>query len=165
MPTKLTAALLALLCGCSTTATISRVDGSSIDAKIARSDSNSLFVKTGGGAEAVIPRAQVADIDHPGNGTAVFGGLLSAYGALNIVAGMETCGEQGGAYCVGTFLPAAIGVPMLIWGLTTWASSTSAAEGHDTPAHSGVVPSPPPSSPFDFSPPGDSRGVSALRTH
>lgn len=162
MPTKLAVALLTMLCGCSTTATISRINGATVEAKIARSDSSSLFVKTAEGPEVAIPRADVSDIDHPGNGTAVFGGLLSAYGAMNIAAGLETCGELGGAYCVGTFLPAAIGIPMLIWGMTTWAGSTGAAANTSPSGHTGVVPSPPPASPFDFSPPGDSGRVSAL---
>jgi hypothetical protein len=165
MPTKLTAALLALLCGCSTTATISRINGGTVEARIARSDDKSLFVKTAEGPEVAIPRADVSEIDHPGNATAVFGGFLSAYGALNIAAGIETCGEVGGAYCIGTFLPAAIGVPMLIWGLKTWGDSLSAASNHSTSGYTGVVPAPPPSSPFDFSPPGDSGRLSAIRKH
>jgi hypothetical protein len=164
MPTKLTAALLMLICGCSTTATISRINGVDFDAKITHSDRELLFLKTEGGPEVAIPRKEVSDIDHPGNGTAVFGGLLSAYGALNIAAGIGTCSEVGGAYCVGTFLPAAVGLPMLIWGLRTWSNSTSAAENQSTSGYTGVVPSPAPASPFDFSPPADSSRVNALRT-
>ncbi|MFP2931948.1 hypothetical protein ACLESO_43635 [Pyxidicoccus sp. 3LG] len=150
MPTKPTVALLTLLCGCSSTARISRINGEPIEARIHRSNNETLFLRTEWGPDVALPRSEVVDIDHPGNGVAVAGGILSAYGALNIAAGLETCSELGGAYCVGTFLPAAIGVPMLIWGLTTWGNSTSAAANNSKPAYSGVVPSPPSTSPFDF---------------
>ncbi len=169
MPKKLTAALLALLCGCSTTATISRKGGPTVEAKIQRSDREYLFVKTEDKAEAVIPRAEVADIDHPGNATAVLGGLLSAYGVLNIVSGLETCSESEGAvgvgYCTGMVLPAAVGAGMLIWGLTTWGNSLNAAGNNTSPAYTGVVPSPPSTSPFDFTPARGRGSLSALGTH
>ena len=151
MSKKPTVAFLLLLSGCSTTATISRVDGGTYTAKIVRSDQDSLFVKTSSnGSEIAIPRSNVSDIDHPGNGMAVFGALLTAYGGLNVAAGASTCGEVGGAYCVGTFLPAAVGLSTLIWGLTTWTNSTDAAQGGAAAAHTGAVPTPPSVSAFDF---------------
>lgn len=160
MSKTLTVAFLLLLSGCSTTATIGRVDGGAYTARIVRSDQRSLFVKTSAeGQEIAIPRANVSEIDHPGNGMAVFGALLTAYGAMNIAAGAGTCSEVGGAYCVGTVLPAAVGIPILIWGMNTWTNSTHAAHGGNTAFYTGVVPSPPPASAFDFrgSAPGPAR--------
>ncbi|MFP2905780.1 hypothetical protein ACLESD_12130 [Pyxidicoccus sp. 3LFB2] len=160
MPTRLIPALLTVLCGCSTTATISLINGGQVEAEIQHGTEDELVIKTVAGVEVPVPRLEISDIDHPGNGNAVLGWLLSAYGTLNIAAGFETCRELRGAvrasYCIGTFLPAAVGVPMLIWGWTTWASSRSSAASASPSGYTGVVPSLPPSSPFDFSPSGDS---------
>jgi len=164
MSTKITATLLAsiLICGCSTTATISRVNGRTVEAKIRRSTPGSVVVETDGGKEVSISRSDISDIDHPGNVAAVFGSLLSAYGAVNIAAGASNCSQGGGAYCTGVFLPAAIGVPMLIWGLSTWAGSTGAASAQSSSSSSDTVPDAPPASAFDFSPATNGGSASAL---
>jgi uncharacterized protein YceK len=148
---KISVALLAsiLLSGCSTTASISRFNGTEVEAKIIRSTPGAIVVESNGGAERSISRSDISDIDHPGNAAAVVGGLLSIYGAINIAAGAPHCEQGGTAYCGGVFLPAAIGVPMLIWGLSTWANSTSAASSAPSP-HS--VPKAPSAAAFDFSP-------------
>jgi hypothetical protein len=54
---------------------------------------------------------------------------------------------------------------MLIWGLTKWSASTSAAQGNAPVKHTGVVPAPRPTSPFDFSTAGDSGQLSSVRPH
>lgn len=164
MPTKITVTLLAsiLICGCSTTAKISRINGGTIEAKIRRSTPGAVVVQTDKGSEASISRSDISDIDHPGNVAAVIGGLLSTYGAVNIAAGAPRCAEGGGAYCTGVFLPAAVGVPMLIWGLATWIGSTSAAAA-SSPSSSGTVPEAPPDSAFNFSPATNGGSASALQ--
>ncbi|MFL5348715.1 MAG: hypothetical protein ACJ8AT_28295 [Hyalangium sp.] len=161
MQTKLIVTLLSpiLIYGCSTTATISRANGESLDAKILRSAPGAVVVQIDNGSELRIPRSEITDIDHPGNGVAVVGGLLSAYGGLNIAAGAPKCSENGGAYCTGVFLPAAIGASMLIWGLSTWISSTDAAS---SPPSSGSVPKVPQASAFDFSLSTHGSGSSAV---
>jgi hypothetical protein len=153
MPKKITVALLtsSLIYGCSTTATISRTNGTEIEARIEHSTPGAVVVQTEGGSELRIPRSEITDIDHPGNAAAVVGGLLSAYGALNIASGAPKCGDNGGAYCTGVFLPAAIGVPMLIWGLSTWMGSTNAANP-SMASNSNTVPEAPTASAFNFSP-------------
>jgi hypothetical protein len=151
MPTKFAVALLTVLCGCSTTATISRVNGTQLDAEIQRSDRDNLVVTTNTGHKLRVPRSEVSDIDHPGNVSAVIGSVLSVYGAVNIVGGMSTCVRVGGAFCAGMVAPAAIGVPMLIWGLKTWSGSTEAAGNFKPPAPDSV-PSAPAASAFDVSP-------------
>jgi hypothetical protein len=151
MLTKITGALLTsiLICGCSTTASISRLNGTELEAKILRSTSGAVMVETNGGSEVSISRGDISDIDHPGNAAAIVGALLSTYGAINIGVGASKCDEGGGAYCTGVFLPAAIGVPMLIWGMATWIGSTSAAS---SPPSSGTVPKAPKAAAFDFAP-------------
>jgi hypothetical protein len=160
---KITVTLLAstLICGCSTTATISRINGKTVDAKIRRSTPGAVVVETDGGREVSISRSDISDIDHPGNVAAVLGGLVSAYGAVNIASGASGCAEGGGAYCTGVFLPAAVGVPILIWGLSTWIGSTSAASASSS-SSSGTVPEAPPASAFDFSPVTTGGSASAL---
>lgn len=162
MSKKIAVTLLSslLICGCSTTATISRVNGRELEAKIKRSTPGAVVVETNGGSEVSISRSDISDIDHPGNAVAVVGGLLSTYGAINIATGVSKCGEGGGAFCAGVFLPAAVGLPMLIWGLTTWIGSTSAAS--NSSSSSTAVPEAPPASAFDFTPATPGGSASAL---
>jgi hypothetical protein len=151
MSARFTLALLTGLCGCSTTATITLSSGDQFEAKILGSEQDKLIVKTAEGAEVPIARSEITDIDHPGNAAAAVGGVLSAYGALNIAAGIPKCSEELGASCPFIFVPAAAGASMLIWGLVTWAESSHAAAGNSPPQNSGAVPAPPSSSAFDFS--------------
>jgi hypothetical protein len=152
MPLGLTLVLLAWLCGCSTAAKISLIEGGQVEARIQRSDQDNLVVGTETGAEVPIPRSEISEIDHPGNVVAVIGGVLSAYGVTNIVGGISTCGEKKmpGAACLGVFWPATVGASMLTWGLMTWMRSTRAAD-RSLSQDSGTVPIPPSPSAFDFS--------------
>ena len=154
---KMTVTLLAsiLFCGCSTAASISRADGKPINGKILRSSSSAIIVETKTGS-----RSNISDIDHPGNGVAIIGGLLGAYGAFNITQGVPLCEENGPAFCGGVFLPAVVGGTMLIWGLSTWLGSTGAAS---MPSGSTTVPDAPQASAFDFSPATGSAGASAFQ--
>jgi hypothetical protein len=125
--------IAAVLCasfaaGCGTTATISRKNGQQDEATIIRSTSTSLMVDTGAG-ERAISKDEIVDIDHPGNVHAIIGGLLLAYGILNISVGAGQCDSRGAAFCTGVFTPAAVGLGMSIWGLTVWSKSTAAAHG------------------------------------
>jgi hypothetical protein len=154
MPKKLIATMLMLLCGCSTTATISRANGRQLEGKIIGSNASAIIVETEGDSTLNIPRSEITDIDHPGNASAVVGGFLGAYGVLNIATGASGCSEYGAAYCTGVFLPATLGVSMLIWGLTTWSNSTgNAAAGHEAVSSRGSnhVPEPPAADAFNFS--------------
>ena len=154
MPKKLIATMLVLLCGCSTTATISRANGAQLEGKIIGSNSSAILVETEGNSSLNIPRSEITDIDHPGNASAVVGGFLGAYGVLNIATGASGCSEYGAAYCTGVFLPATLGVSMLIWGLTTWSNSTGNASAGPAAvsSHSPTrVPEPPTADAFNFS--------------
>jgi hypothetical protein len=148
MPKKLIVTMLILLCGCSTTATISRANGRELEGKIVGSNSGAIFVETEGDSTLRVPRSEITDIDHPGNTAAVVGGFLGAYGILNIATGASGCSDYGAAYCTGVFLPATLGASMLLWGLTMWGDSTGAAARPPSP-HS--VPEPPKAAAFNFS--------------
>ncbi len=124
--------LAAFATGCGTTATITRRSEPPLEAKITRHDTRKVYVETfAGGGEVGIPRQDVVDIDHPGNVAATIGGVLSGYGVANIIVGARQCDTQGAAYCTGVFLPAALGVPLLIYGVSMWGSSVDAAGNAD----------------------------------
>ncbi len=112
----------ALVMGCSSTATLTRVGAPEVDGKVVTSDSQTIYVETDG-RTSPIARQSVTDIDHPGNVAAIVGGMVTAYGAANIVIGAPDCNRGEVAYCTGVFLPAALGAPMLLWGVATWARS------------------------------------------
>lgn len=118
-------AVLTTTVGCSTTATITRMDGIRQDARFAGSDRKSIYLATARGTER-LSRSEVSDIDHPGDTAAVIGGLLAAYGLVNIQVGSKKCEVEGTAYCMGVYLPAAVGFPMLIWGIGVHVTSVKA---------------------------------------
>lgn len=150
MPTKFAVVLLSLLCGCSTTATISRSNGTQLHGEIQRGDQDTLVIKTNEGNTLRLPKSEISSIDHPGNVAGAVGGFLMGYGLVNIAMGWSTCAERGGASCAATFAPAAIGLPIVLWGVKTWSDSTQAAEGR-RPAATASKYSPPPVAPFDVS--------------
>jgi hypothetical protein len=133
-----TLVLLTVLCGCSTMAKVSLVDGRRLDARIRQSDRENVVVETKAGWLVPIPRSEISDIDHPGNGAAVAGLLVGAYGVLNVASGLDTCDRAPvpEVSCAAVFLPLTVGVGMLLWGATTWFGSTQAAA---SPEPSGVV--------------------------
>jgi hypothetical protein len=121
--------LAPLMTGCGSTATISRVKAPVIEAQIVSSDESTLHVQTSSAGDTIsIARNDVTDIDHPGNVAAVIGGIISAYGLVNLMVGAPKCERESVAYCAGVLLPATIGLPMMIYGITMWSASTSAAE-------------------------------------
>ncbi|MDI1442458.1 hypothetical protein [Polyangium sp. 6x1] len=122
----LCAPFAALAMGCGTTATISRINEPEIEGKIVSSADDMLLVETRAGNETIAAR-NVTDIDHPGNVAATIGTLLTGYGVANIVVGAPQCDRGGAAYCLGVFLPATIGVPLMAWGFATWGRSKYAA--------------------------------------
>ena len=121
------AVLFAFSAACGTTSTITRNDGVMVEAKVLRSDPDSIYVRTPGGTERALARADIADIDHPGNVVAVLGTLLGAYGAYNIKVGSPLCEQNGAAFCMGVFTPAIAGVLMLFYGLAVYQRSSVAA--------------------------------------
>ena len=106
--------------GCSTTSTISRLNGPDVEGDIVGGSPDSIFVAGDSGHEVEIRRDDIASIDYPGNVHTGIGAGVLAYGVLNIAVGVPKCDEQKdnqAAYCVGVFLPAALGAAIMTWGL------------------------------------------------
>jgi hypothetical protein len=132
--------LSALVTGCGTTATISRVGSPAIEAQIQTSDTENLYV--GHGAGTTLARSSISDIDHPGNVAATIGAIVTGYGIANIAIGASDCDRGGAAYCTGVFLPAAIGLPIMVYGIATYSASVNAAKpsGGKTEPSFAIVP-------------------------
>lgn len=126
MTFKLSLLGLVLLTGCGTTATISRVNGPTVEAKIVGGDRHEVYVETPSGIQETIARSDIKDIDHPGSTAGVLGGIVTAYGAINIGVGLPKCETEGAAFCTGVFLPMAIGLPVMLWGIATNVGSRGA---------------------------------------
>ncbi len=124
------AALVICTCACSS-ATIYRRDAPDLEATIVGGNSKYLYVETEDGRVVQIERSKITDIDHPGNGEAVVGGLWVATWSLLVGMLAELSGNMNDrngalvtAFAVG-ILPGAI---PLVHGIVTWHQSTSAAD-------------------------------------
>lgn len=111
--------LSCLFLNCGSTASIKKTDGTEISGRIIAGDDENIYIKTLAG-QVPIKKSEISDIDHPGNGLAVTGGIITAYGILNIAVGVPQCEEEGGAFCLGVFTPAGIGIPMFANGFSIW---------------------------------------------
>jgi hypothetical protein len=126
------------LAGCSTTATIHRVNGPAYEAKIVQSDSTSLDVLGDDGQPYRVPREQVSEIDHPGNVLATIGAALVGFAGLITWAvatdnSQSQSGRRSAAIAVGTVygLP---GLLMAVAGGSIWMSSKDKARAlEETP--------------------------------
>ncbi len=119
-------ASLMVFVGCSTNA-LMRDSQYEHNVPILRSTPTEIIVMTNEG-ERVLPRADIRDIDHPGNVLALAGVPVLALGIANL-AGAWTCADR---VCFGTgagFLTASIGGLMTAFGLAIWARSFSRAGG------------------------------------
>ena len=114
--------------GCSTTATVTRNDGTSIDGWIAGGTQDSVVVDSRTGRRSEIPRNQIRDVDHPGNVHAIIGGSVLAYGGFVIADSFPDCraSSEPNVECTAAFIPALVGASILAWGLVTWIGSKEA---------------------------------------
>ena len=74
-------------------------------------NSNDETVEVQGESQNYEPlRANIADVDHPGNVLAAIGGVLTSYGLVNIFLGAPHCADReiGTSYCLGVFTPAVL---------------------------------------------------------
>src|SRR4051794_34866531 len=117
--------------GCSTTATVFRVNAPPVEADIVGGSRDAIYVVDDFGRRFPIPRREIRDIDHPGNVHAGVGAAIFAYGILNIVLGFKSCqnrDENQAAFCIGVFTPAVLGAIMMGWGLATHSDSVNAVQ-------------------------------------
>lgn len=136
---KITAGLLLTTMGCSTTSTIARIHEGKVEGDIIGGSADSIFVARAGGGECEIKRDDVSMIDYPGNVHRNVGLAVLVYGGLNIAAGLPKCEERTQdktAFCTGVFLPAAIGLGLIAWGLVVEHGQTSAVADTSRPSPS-----------------------------
>jgi len=128
----LSAGLGVLALACSTTSTIYRVKGIPLEVDVLGGSPTTIFVSEKG-QEYEIPREDIASIDYPGNVHTAAGAVLAGYGVLNIAVGLPKCaepGENNAAFCAGVFLPAIVGVAIMVWGLVVNQEQTDAVQDH-----------------------------------
>ncbi|MBL8923603.1 MAG: hypothetical protein JNJ54_32410 [Myxococcaceae bacterium] len=124
--------VLVAVSGCAATATITTRDGRQTEAFITGGDQRHLLLQSQYGVDTVVKRADIGDIDHPGNVLAVVGGILGGSGALDLVVLGSMCasGASGSSSCgllLGTMGGmTAVGAGLFVWGLWTWLTSKNA---------------------------------------
>ena len=134
---SLVVGMLVVGAGCSTTSTVSRISGPSVEGDIVGGSPDEIFVSNNAGGDFAIPRSDISEIDYPGNVHTLVGGIVAGYGVLNIVAGLDNCQHEHdnqGAVCTGVFLPAAIGVAMMTWGIIVNQGQKAAAADTSRPS-------------------------------
>jgi hypothetical protein len=90
LPRIIACVVLGICAGCSTSASFSRQSGPAFDAEILGSDARSLHVRDEDGREFLVPREDVADIDHPGNVLGTIGAVLMAMSVPWFVAALNS---------------------------------------------------------------------------
>ena len=140
------------LAACGNTATLSHRGGLVHEGKITAGSPDSIVFESDAGLSYASPRAEVHEIDHPGNVAATLGGIVLGHGLLSIGVAMDECrnderftdeGEQAG-FCTGIFAPAVVGLGLLVYGVFTYSRSKAAAEDTSFPASSAAaLPRPP----------------------
>jgi hypothetical protein len=110
-----TCLVLGAFAGCSTTANISRTNGPAYEADIVSSDANSLHVRDNYGREILVPREEVADIDHPGNVLYTIGLVLVAMSVPMLIAGLANRHQSQPSEWSG--MAFVIGIPEAVTGL------------------------------------------------
>jgi hypothetical protein len=127
----LAATVFAALPGCGTTAEIRMVDGRILEGKIHKGDAEAIYI---GDSLIRVPRKDIVDIDHPGNGAAITGASLVLYGMLNGFYVMSQFNNDERLFInetwtsVVAFSPAVVGLGLTIWGSAVWLGSTGAAK-------------------------------------
>ena len=129
--------LLALPSGCATTADIYLSHERVVCGYVTDADSEQVYVRRemNDGVmtflspnEMAIPRIQIADIDHPGNGTLIIGVITAALGAGIARANSKGCDAMTMEIpCQLSHVPLATGIIMSVWGGVVWLRSVTAA--------------------------------------
>jgi len=135
---KIAAGLLLTTMGCSTTSTIARIHEGEVEGDIVGGSADSIFVARAGGGECEIKRDDISLIDYPGNVHRNAGVAVLVYGGLNIGLGLPACRDRTqdkAAFCTGLFLPAAIGLGLIAWGLVVEHGQTSAVADTSRPSN------------------------------
>ncbi len=119
---------------CSTTATIHRAHGPAYEAEIADSDASRLRVLGDDGRLHEVPRAEVTDVDHPGNVVLTVGAVLAGIGALvalSILSDSNSTQQQRNDATAIALVYGLPGLAMLIAGGVTYIGSISRASAFE----------------------------------
>ena len=130
---------------CSTTATIHRAHGPAYEAEIADSDASRLRVLGDDGRLHEVPRAEVTDVDHPGNVVLTVGAVLAGIGALvalSISSDSNSTQQQRNDATAIALVYGLPGLAMLIAGGVTYIGSMSRASAFEN-AIAPAAPRPP----------------------
>jgi hypothetical protein len=121
------ACLVAFATACSTSATITRTNGTSVEGWVRGGTPESIIVEPRVGNIQEIERDDIAEIDHPGNVHLLVGGMVLGYGGILVGAGLDDCQQaETVGNCATLFIPAIVGAGIAAWGLVTWAGSKEA---------------------------------------
>ena len=128
--------LVTLVFSCSTTAKIQTNTRLEYRGTIIGSDEENVYIATQYATTAV-KKTEIKKIVHPGLGRSIVGGIVGGYGVLNIVVGVPKISEQPietqAPFAIGVFLPAGIGIPLIITGYRLYADSKAALNIPYTP--------------------------------
>lgn len=131
----LVAALAAALLGVGCTATLARAGRPDLRGTIVGADPSYLYVDVPAHGLRAVPRAEVSDIDHPGNVAATAGAVLISAGLGGwLVASAPCsgrCGEGAGFRALvglGGAGLGLVGLGLAVAGVTLWGDSTGSAE-------------------------------------
>lgn len=127
--------LLSLGAGCSSNAHITLQRSCPLEARIVSSDRDFIYVEREFSAEpAAIPREEIIEIDHPGNGMGVTGlvilgvyGLQAIIGTALFLSDDDFNRQLGGAYMVSGAFGSTLGAVLAVWGYSIWSDSVNAA--------------------------------------
>jgi len=134
--TRLLALALATGPGCGITATVTYKTGAKQEGEIVRGDATHLVIATPE-QRLVIPKAEIADIDHPGDVMASIGAGVAATGILNLTTPFLKCTAGNNTFCMGWLgggMVAATGLVLTTLGLISWQHSVTAATEVSLPA-------------------------------
>lgn len=133
--------LLSFGAGCSSNAHITLQRSCPLEAHIVSSDRDFIYVEREFSATpAAIPREEIIEIDHPGNGMGVTGlvilgvyGLQAVLGTALFLSDDDDFNQQLGLiYMVNGGIGSTIGAVLAVWGYSIWSRSVEAAMPADT---------------------------------
>jgi hypothetical protein len=140
---------VALVSGCSTSATLTLRNGRLVRGPIVRSDATTVWVEQGGSARRV-ERKNIADVSHPGSGEILCGGMFLALAAFLVIEAdaaaherhqdascstdCRTSGLGDGGETVGAAVFGVAGLSIAAFGLGAYSGSRSAYALPEAPA-------------------------------
>lgn len=139
--TLLALGILLSACG---TATIYKRGTGAIEARILSSNADSLRVECADGTTQILPRSEIAGIDHPGDTAAAAGTVFAAAGLAMLIIGAENC-PRDDEECKELWTPVAgvggaLFISNLILSVSGWAFWLLSRSRAEPPEHADASP-------------------------